>query len=271
MQTQLHVLVSAQPFPCLGARSALASDSYLFNLYEDMGSAESLRDLATDLRHFAEVRLGLGSLYSYVASFIEPRIPGDEAAWGKSFWDLMQRLHDIDAQYWDPRFSQDPESSEFAFSFAGLGHLVVTLYPGASRFSRRFAWPTLVFNPLEQDRAKFPEEAEFVRFRDQIRLRDSRLQGQVNPALPRTLDDSQVPGFAGTPVPPGWQCPLRLRSADESREPTDDAATVPPGGANAPGPPQAGTGGDRSDSSDARVPPTGARTDSEPGAGVVPM
>lgn len=239
VQNQLHALVSAQSFPCLGARSALASGSYLFNLYEDMGSAESLLDLATDLRHFAEVRLGMGCLYSFVASFVEPRIPGDEAAWESFFWALMQRLHDIDTDSWDPRFSQDPESPDFAFSFAGLGHLVVTLYPGASRFSRRFAWPTLVFNPLEQDRAKFPEEEAFLRFRDQIRLRDARLQGQVNPSLPRMLDDSQVPGFAGAPVPSDWRCPLRLRPTDGSHQPTDSGSKVHPD-ADTTDPPAAG-------------------------------
>ncbi|WP_431975224.1 guanitoxin biosynthesis heme-dependent pre-guanitoxin N-hydroxylase GntA [Micromonospora haikouensis] len=217
---QLHALVSAQPFPCLGARSALANGSYLFNLHEDMGSSESLRDLAADLRHFAQVRLELGDLYSYVASFVEPRVPGDEAAWASCFWALMQRLHEIDEDAWDHRFSRDPESPDFAFSFAGLGHLVVTLYPGASRFSRRFAWPTLVFNPLEQDRAQFPEDEAFLRFRDQIRLRDARLQGQVNPSLPKTLDDSQVPGFAGAPVPSDWRCPLRLRPPPEAGKPT---------------------------------------------------
>ncbi|OLF14696.1 guanitoxin biosynthesis heme-dependent pre-guanitoxin N-hydroxylase GntA [Actinophytocola xanthii] len=212
VQDQLHGLVSARTFPCLGARSALASGNYLFNVYEDMESADSLLALAEDLRHFAGVRLGMGDFYTHVAAFLEPRMIQDESVWERQLWGLLQRLHDIDESPWDDRFSTDPTSPEFALSFAGLGHLVVTLYPGANRFARRFAWPTLVFNPLEQDRAKFPEDEALLRFQGRIRARDARLQGEVNPALPKTLDDPQAPGFSGAPVTSDWRCPLRVRA-----------------------------------------------------------
>lgn len=211
VERQLRVLVLDTPFPCTGARAAVRNSSYLFNLYADMTSPDSIAHLSADLRYFAQVRGELGDFYSFVASFIEPARIDREQVWDGLVWSVLQQLHDLDDLPWDGRFSTDPRDPDFALSVAGCGHLVVSLYPGATRYSRRFAWPTLVFNPLEQDRANFPDDASFTRFRDTIRARDVRLQGSVNPSLPATLDDPQAPGFSGTPVGPDWTCPLRLR------------------------------------------------------------
>jgi FPC/CPF motif-containing protein YcgG len=211
VERQLRALVLDTPFPCAGARAAVRNAGYLFNLYADMGSRGSLAELVADLRYFAQVRSELGNFYSFVASFVEPARIDEEQAWDVFVWSFLQKLHDFDDAPWDDRFSTDPQDAGFALSFAGCGQLVVSLYPGATRYSRRFAWPTLVFNPLEQDRANFPDDESFERFRDTIRARDVRLQGSVNPSLPLTLDDPQAPGFSGAPVGPDWTCPIRLR------------------------------------------------------------
>ncbi|MGN9846588.1 guanitoxin biosynthesis heme-dependent pre-guanitoxin N-hydroxylase GntA [Nonomuraea sp. H19] len=212
IEAQLRALVLDGPFPCLGARSAFRAGSYLFNVHSELGSPVSLRSLAADLRYFRDVRRQMGDLYTYVASFLEPRMIRDEPSWDRLVWRVLQELHDLDDEPWDERYSTDPSRADFALSFAGLGQLVVTLYPGASRYARRFAWPTLIFNPPEQDRAKFPSDEEFLAFQDRIRLRDSRLQGSVNSSLPPTLDDPQAPGFSGAPIGPDWRCPLRVRN-----------------------------------------------------------
>ncbi|MGI5149666.1 guanitoxin biosynthesis heme-dependent pre-guanitoxin N-hydroxylase GntA [Plantactinospora sp. CA-294935] len=218
VEAQLRALVLDGPFPCLGARSAFRVGSYLFNVHQELGAAGSTRSLAADLRHFRTVRRRMGDLYTYVGSFLEPRVVADERDWDRLVWGVLQDLHDLDDEPWDARYSTDPGHADFAFSFAGLGHLVVTLYPGASRYARRFAWPTLIFNPPEQDRAKFPSDEEFLRFQDKIRERDARLQGSVNPSLPDTLDDPQAPGFSGAPVGPNWDCPLRIRDGASRRD-----------------------------------------------------
>lgn len=208
IERQLRYMVLEGPFPCLGARSAVRNDSYVFTLHRDLFAADAVEAVAADLRRFAAVRLRLGRLYSCIVSFLEPRAIVDEQAWDVQVWGFLQALHEFDDAPWDPRFSADPESGDFALSFAGVGHLVVALYPGAWRYARRFAWPTLVFNPLEQDSAAFPDERDFARFQGIIRARDARLQGEVNPSLPATRDQSQAPGFSGAPVPDTWRCPL---------------------------------------------------------------
>jgi uncharacterized protein len=215
IERQLRCLVLETPFPCLGARSAFRRGSYQFNVHQDMRTAGTLDSVAADLRHFADVRRDLGDFYSYIASFTEPALIPSEAYWDELVWDFLQRLHDADTEPWENRWSTDPKDYDFALSFAGLGHLVVALYPGASRYARRFAWPTLVFNPPEQDRANFPDDESFLRFQNHIRDRDERLQGSVNPALPPTLDDPQAPGFSGAPVDESWRCPLVIRENPE--------------------------------------------------------
>ncbi|WP_377472019.1 YqcI/YcgG family protein [Plantactinospora endophytica] len=211
VEQQLRSVVLNSPFPCLGARSAFQNDSYLFNLLPDLDAPETPGYVIEDLRYFAQVRLRMANLYTYVVSFLEPRAIGDEPEWDRRLWSFLQRLHDLDDDPWDARFSTDPRDADFALSLAGLGQLVVTLYPGAHRYARRFAWTTLVFNPPEQDRANFPTDEQFLGFQNRIRERDARLQGQVNQSLPTTLDDPQAPGFSGAPVAPdSWRCPLRV-------------------------------------------------------------
>jgi uncharacterized protein len=208
IERQLRCMVLDGPFPCLGARSAFRNDSYVFAVHHDLFGPDAVEAVAADLRHFAAVRLRLGRLYSCIVSFVEPRTVPDEQVWDGQVWGFLQALHDLDDTPWDPRFSADPESGDFALSFAGVGHLMLALYPGATRYARRFAWPTLVFNPLEQDTAAFADEQDFARFQHIIRERDARLQGHVNPSLPATREQSQAPGFSGAPIPDSWRCPL---------------------------------------------------------------
>ncbi len=211
IEQQLRSVVLGSPFPCLGARSAFRDGSYLFNVLPDMDDPRSPEHVLADLRYFARVRLRMGDLYTYVVSFLEPRAIADEGEWDRRLWSFLQHLHDLDDVPWDGRFSTEPRDADFALSVAGLGQLVVTLYPGATRYARRFGWTTLIFNPPEQDRANFPTDEQFLRFQNRIRERDARLQGHVNPALPATLDDPQAPGFSGAPVDPdSWRCPLRV-------------------------------------------------------------
>lgn len=223
IEKQLRCLVLESPFPCLGARAAFRNQSYLFNVHADMAEAQTLHLVLADLRHFAKVRLEMDDLYTYMVSFLEPRIITDEAAWDRFVWQFLQGLHDLDDAPWDRRYSINPADAGFALSLAGLGQLVVTLYPGASRYARRFAWPTLIFNPPEQDRANFPTDEEFLRFQNRIRDRDARLQGTVNPSLPPTLDDPQATGFSGAPIDASWTCPLRVKPAGEYHQGEDDA------------------------------------------------
>ena len=178
---QFLALVMDPAFPCLGARSAMHHDAYDFHLYPDLQDAASRQQLARDLERFGTIRHSMdGRFATFVASFEKPRSVEDETRWDDLIWRFLQALHDLDTAPWDPTVSDDPANPEFIFSFAGTGYFVVGLHPGASRHSRRFAYPTLVFNAHDQF-AQLRHTGQFTGFQRTIRRRDVRLQGSVNP------------------------------------------------------------------------------------------
>ena len=210
-----RALVSNSRFSCVGAKAALGSESYRVGLYDTLGSPEAAAGLARDLFWFVEEQERLGGQFStFVASFVEPTA-ADEAAFERLLWEQLQRLHEEDRHHhrWDPSVSPDPEDTKFAFSFAGRAFFVVGLHPASSRFARRFAWPTLVFNAHYQfDRLR--EEGRYLRMREVIRSREIELQGTLNPNLGDFGVRSEARQYSGRPAEADWRCPFHAGGAD---------------------------------------------------------
>jgi uncharacterized protein len=204
-----RALVSNSRFSCVGAKAALGTGSYRVGLYERLGSAGAAAGLARDLFWFVGEQEDLGGAFStFVASFIEPTT-ADEAAFERLLWQQLQRLHEEDRRHhgWDPSFSADPDHPRFAFSFAGMAFFVVGLHPASSRFARRFAWPTLVFNAHHQfDRLR--EEGGYGRMQEVIRSRELGLQGDLNPNLGEFGVRSEARQYSGRPAEADWRCPF---------------------------------------------------------------
>ena len=131
----------------------------------------------------------------------------DEAEWERVVWEQLQSLHEIDRTDWDATVSSDPTDSNFSFSFAGTGFFVVGLHQGASRLSRQFAWPTMVFNVHGQFE-RLREEGHFERMQSTIRARDLKLQGSLNPNLSDFGKQSEAKQYSGRPVEKEWKCPF---------------------------------------------------------------
>ena len=205
----LRSLVLNPRFSCVGAKSAVRRGGYRFGLYDSLGSPGTTAGLARDLFEFVEDQPLLESEFTtFVASFRGP-VTADEGQFEGLLWAQLQRLHEEDRQHhpWDPAVNADPEDSNFAFSFAGRAFFVVGLHPGASRFARRFAWPTLVFNAHEQFQ-KLREEGRFGRLREVIRARELILQGELNPNLSDFGEFPEARQYSGRPVEEGWRCPF---------------------------------------------------------------
>jgi FPC/CPF motif-containing protein YcgG len=84
---------------------------------------------------------------------------------------------------------------------------VVGLHPASSRFARRFAWPTLVFNAHHQfDRLR--AEGRYDRMQEVIRSRELALQGDLNPNLGDFGSLSEARQYSGRPAEAGWRCPF---------------------------------------------------------------
>ena len=150
VHSQFRTLALHHEFPCVGAKSAINRGMYKFGLYLEMGSAESTTALCRDLRTFITEYIPKdGYFTTFIASFVGP-ISLDEEQFESLLWQQLQRMHDNDEVDWDETVSSAPNDPSFAFSFAGCAFFVIGLHASSSRWARRFAWPTLIFNAHHQ-------------------------------------------------------------------------------------------------------------------------
>lgn len=208
-------------FACVAAKGAFHRDSYRMGVYDDMASPEVTAGLARDLFAFVQDQDVLeeeGSRFStFVASFQGPCV-FDEEIFERLLWTQLQQLHDLDAAHspWDAKASADPNDPAFAFSFGGRAFYIIGLHPAASRWSRRFAWPTLVFNAHFQfDRLK--EDGRYAPMQTAIRTRDRALQGSNNAMLAEFGERSEARQYSGRGVDDEWRCPFHAGSGGSQK------------------------------------------------------
>jgi len=214
-----RALVLNPAFSCVGAKSAIRRGSYRFGLYAEMGSSGATAGLARDLFDFVEGQDSLnGEFSTFVACFERP-VGIDEEGFEWLLWAQLQRLHEQDRRhhFWDSSVSPNPEDPKFAFSFAERAFFVVGLHAASSRFARRFAWPTLVFNAHHQF-DKLRTDGRYDRFQEVIRNRERDLQGSLNPNLADFGTSSEARQYSGRPVQEGWRCPFHGSQADDPRD-----------------------------------------------------
>ena len=179
---------------------------------EDVSSAE----LACDLQRFVtDADLKDKPLTAFAASFGGPA-SADERQFENLLWKTLQQVSDRDVAPWASGRHSDPAEPTFTFSFGGTSFFIVGLHAASSRLTRRFAWPTLMFNPHDQfDRLR--REGVYDRLRDVIRERDRTLQGTINPMLTDFGEESEARQYAGRRVDETWTCPFH--AAVRNREP----------------------------------------------------
>lgn len=207
---EFRTVVLNPSFACVLGASAVRRGDYRFHSYPRLGSPESADALAGNLAAFIQdFPLTPGRYASYVASFREPG--GVTAAeFEKLLWQTLQHLHQRDEQAWDPSVSSDPDDAGFSFSFHGRAFFVVGLHAGSPRWTRRLAFPTLVFNAHEQFE-DLRRSGKFPNVQQTIRNRDTKLQGSPNPALADYGRESEARQYAGRVVSPDWECPFQQR------------------------------------------------------------
>jgi len=199
-------------FSCLGAKSSLRRGLYRFGAYARLDDGAVSAGLARDLYAFVGERRGFDSDFSSFAAFFREPITDGEAGFERALWGQLQRLHDLDAAVhpWDTRVSADPADPRFSFSFAGTAFFVVGMHPHASRSARRFAWPALIFNAHEQFE-HLRADGRFAGLQRQIRAREHRLDGALNPNLSEYGRESEARQYSGRATGEDWACPLRVR------------------------------------------------------------
>jgi uncharacterized protein len=209
IEAEFAAFVGDAAFPCLAGKGAVHRGDHTLRVYEALGTDASAVALASDLEKFVRTVPADGAgMRAFVAVFHGPA-PADEIAFERRLWRQLQRLHECDdpGAAWDPSVSDDPSSAEFSFSFGGHALFVVGMHPASSRLSRRFAWPTLVFNPRAQFE-RLRSEGKFERLRTLVRERDVALQGTPNPNLADFGEQSEARQYSGRATEPEWQCPF---------------------------------------------------------------
>jgi uncharacterized protein len=203
-----RALVLNPKFACVAAKSSIRSGTYRFGHYAELGDAPCIEGLARDLFSFVDEQNSFDGFSSFVATFKTPACV-DEKGFEQHLWKTLRALSDLDSPHhsWDPEVSADPEDPSFGFSFASRAFFVVGLHSASSRFTRRFAFPTLVFNSHAQFET-LRKEGRYARVQDVIRARDVALQGSVNANLSNFGEKSEAAQYSGREVEPGWRCPF---------------------------------------------------------------
>ena len=216
---EFRAFVGDARFPCLAGKGSVHRGDYTLKVYGELGTPAAARQLAADLGAFvASIPADGAGLRTFAAVFADV-VPPDELAFERALWRQLQLLHRLDpSPDWDPAVSADPDDPQFAYSFGGRALFVVGLHPGSSRLSRRFAWPTLMFNPRAQfDRLR--AEGRFERMRALVRERDVALQGSLNPNLADFGHASEARQYSGRATEAAWRCPFHA-----GRAAADDAS-----------------------------------------------
>lgn len=206
LEARFRTFVAAPPFPCVGAKAALAKQQLHFHRARSITSAWDDLATAEALIAFAQAQRRRPTLFtSFVLLFEGPRTLSEQQ-FERALWERLQSLSDKDAwlgQPAAPGFSADPESPDFALSFGGQGFFAVGLHPRASRRARRFHAPAIVFN-LHSQFASLRKSGRYDRMRETILQRDEQLQGSINPMLAPHGSVSEARQYSGRAVDDGW-------------------------------------------------------------------
>jgi hypothetical protein len=209
----LRTHITGEFFPCIGARAAFAHCSYRVGYYQELAHPSAVAAMGRDLRRFVGEYEKLGTFTSFVSLYKYPQSTSEDEFEALLFKHL-QMLHDADKSAWDPNYSPDPQSPEFAFSFSGCAFFIVGMHSGSSRLSRGLWRPALIFNPESQiKRLSETDHLDYMALT--ARKRDIRYQGNFNPSLPRdhrtTGGEARV--YSGKEHREGepWKCPFHPR------------------------------------------------------------
>ena len=213
LRKDFRTFVEAVPFPCVGAKAALAREQITMFVAQDIRSGWDDLAIYPELAGFARAyRASPEPFNSFVVIFREPANL-DEVAFEEALWARLQSLADKDSLFGhdpDPRVAADPDNSHFSLSFADEAFFVVGLHPRASRPARRFKRPALVFNLHDQFEA-LRQAGRYDKIRHSILARDKQLAGSDNPMLARHGEVSEARQYSGRAVDPLWKCPFERR------------------------------------------------------------
>lgn len=196
-------------YPCVGAKASLNSNQYRLGIYKSLGDESTTDDLGTDLIKYIKETEETDSDFLTLIAVFNNEVE-NEIEFENKLWSQIQMLHETekDKQNWDPSVSNDPENSDFSFSFNGTAFFIVGLHPKASRKARRFPFTAMAFN-LHRQFVKLRDKDQFENMKKVIRNRDIAYDGSINPMLEDFGKASEASQYSGRKVEDGWKCPFQ--------------------------------------------------------------
>jgi FPC/CPF motif-containing protein YcgG len=149
------------------------------------------------------------SFHSAAVIFRTP-LDTDDISFDKLLWDRLKALSTLDKEKYehDPRVDSDPSSPRYSYSLKSEAFFVIGLHPGSERNSRRFNFPTLVFNP-HAEFEKLRTLHRYDKMKSIVRKRDKIYSGSVNPMLDDFGSSSEAIQYSGMRHEKTWKCPLK--------------------------------------------------------------
>lgn len=198
-------------FPCIGAKAALSKHQIKCIVADNMNSVEDDQSVLEFLYDFIDDYRVSGQLYHSAAVIYRGPEIGKETFFDELLWQRLQALSNLDSRRYnyDKRVSADPASSHFSFSLKEEALYIIGLHPLANRASRKFSYPTLVFNPHAQFE-QLRETNRYEMIKKTVRKRDVLYSGSVNPMLEDFGKRSEVFQYSGRNYNNDWQCPLKI-------------------------------------------------------------
>lgn len=199
-------------YPCVFAKSVMVKTSYLMSFYQEIADPDESVAIADDLIQFINYQNAHPQHFSsFIAVFPDLDIRCEHEFEAK-IWAQLGILANLDRSFhpWDSQYSSNPADSSFSFSFGGRGYFIVGLHAGSSRMSRRFPFPSIVFNAQSQF-DKLKRLGVMDEYRTIIRGRDVALQGNINPNLAELGDSvSEARLYSGRVIEKEWICPFGI-------------------------------------------------------------
>lgn len=209
IEKEIEALVTQKEYPCVAAIKSYFNDEYEVGLYKDFGSGNSGKNLRQDLQGFLEkLKVSQSPYYTFWGIFPDKKYVESEEKFETDLWNELSHMtseetKDLD---WQGK-TTNPNDKNFGFHLFGENFFVVGLHPEASRKSRKFPWPTLIFNVFSQFQT-LRDKSLYDPMVETNRKRDVKFQGDANPMALIHGDDWETIQFSGRKNSSQWKCPF---------------------------------------------------------------
>ena len=201
--------LSNKEFPCVAAKDAMAKDRVKIFVADNIACPKDDEAIVDFIYSFTNFYRNSGKgFYSAAVIFNQKNIL-EEEMFDTFMWQRLQNFSNMDAvQYgYDKRVASNPTDANFSFSLMEEAYFIVGLHPQSSRPARKFAYPTMVFNPHAQFE-EMKKGARYEKMKTIVRKRDVVFSGSVNPMPTDFGEASEVYQYSGRNYDTNWKCPF---------------------------------------------------------------